>query len=344
MNVVRGREMFWRADRPDSLNNILRSLYPQFRDSELVTRAQRVSKQNQHVKNWQRILPGTVFSLGPVDGPWTAPIWTSDLLEMQRMLSSESDVDFMLENWDLLQSLTEIDENDILTMAPIEISKRLQFEMKAKRSTEISESAKGLYRMVKAGRQTFIEGARGSFGSLVAPHVWQEINGTLVQDTVKRLRYVKKSSDVLGLVPKDARAFGSGGKVILVQPNMQGGLYQFSRTVRQAKQVSDQLLSPLGKVLKIVDFGIYVNSVASAIGTRDQNRTLSRETGKYAAGLIVGSTSKMIGNSVCGVLTLSTGLGGVGCYFAVLVASSVVASYVGDVSGNLVYEAWSGVK
>lgn len=341
MNVVRGREMFWRADRPDSLNNILRSLYPQSRDPDLERIGQRVVAQNSHVKNWQKVLPGTLFSLGPVEGPWTMPIWHSDLIEMQSLLSSGNETDFLLENWDLVHSLAEIDESDILTMASPEISMRLQSEIKGKRFTEISEPAKWMYRMAKAGRKTFVEGSKGTFSNLVAPHVWQEVNGTLVRDAMKRLRYIRKSTDVLGLVPKDARAFGAGGKVILVQPNAQAGLYHFSRTVRQAKQVSSQIMSPLGKILKVVDFGVYVDKVTNAIGTPDQNRTITRETGRYGAGLIGGVYAGSVAHTLCGVLALSTGLGGLGCYFTALVATSYGAGELGRLVGDAVYTGWS---
>ncbi|MCB0406354.1 MAG: LysM peptidoglycan-binding domain-containing protein [Bdellovibrionales bacterium] len=342
-------QIFWRVDRGDTLWNIIQSSFQVQDPSFIQMKVQSIVALNPQIKNPNQIYPGQIINLGTIASvPVAVP--PTDIQELESLLHEPNrETDLLINAFPSLEQLASTEaayENG----APLEACRVTPSDLAQMTGggTQANKAyfswAPGLtYKLAKVARHTGAKAAGGKFGNLmkVSPHVWRKVEGELVR-SLKGTRYVKGANGALGLVPTGTRAMGANGSVLLVRPDKAGGFYRFSSQVRGAKTIAKKLLTPAGKILRAVDFGMYVNRVHNAIGTKDQGRTIARESGKYWTGLATSVfAAEGAATGVCTLLTFTTGVGGVACYATVFIGTTGAASYLG---GEFFERVYTGVE
>jgi hypothetical protein len=302
--------------------------YPGVRSqAQIQAKVRELVRINPHIKNPDRIYAGRLLNLGNASGLEVTPFAT-DLLQMEELFQQDPVLtDQMLDHWESIQVVSQVG-------APVPTGLHLV------------PTPTGLaYKAAKAARATGVEAAKARFGNLVkvSPHVWRTAEGKLMGGIRNQVRYLKQTNGALGLVPNGARAFGQGTKVFVVSPDSSGGFSAFSKTVKTGKSLSKNVLQPAKTALRVIDFGVSGYNVYKDWGTSAQNRTLVMESIKTAVPFFTGAIKLEVAGSVCAVLTVTTGAGGVACFLTVYLATSVAESAGTEVLGDLTYRLGSGI-
>jgi len=290
---------------------------------------------------------GTVLDLGPTANGFGQPPFDTDLREIEKLLGeSSAENDWSIANWDTLQALSDLDDPSKNACFLQQVSSHSIKDMLTSEGIDAatvgaaSFSTKLSYKLIKSANKTAQDTIKGKFGNLlnVSPLVWQKLEGQLIRPLVRRASYVKKSNGSLALVPAAARAIRSGKKVIVINAETGGGFYAFSQTVKATKHISKTLLMPSGKVFKAIDFGIYIKNIGQAMGKENQNKIIARETGSFGGGLFGGAVAAGAAGYLCGLLTLTTGPGGIACYFSAYLAVPSLTSVAGATLSEGAYD------
>jgi len=319
----------------DNLTSIVKRAFGVTDSAGVQSKIREVILLNPAIKNPNLIRIGQILVLtAPPISQALRNTFEADRCEVERLLSPRDHTTrFLIQNWDVIHPL-----------AVGNFSPGKHFETGGPDffgGSQVGDIAKWGFRIVKGSSKAAEQAANGKFGNLVnvSPHVFQSVEGELIRDVKRQIQYVRRPDNVLGLIPQGTRALKSGaGKVILVQADPSRGLYAFSRSVKDSKNLAKDLLGPAKKVFKVIDYGLYGYNVVQAIGTPTAGKTISKETGKLAAGLAWGAGSTAIASGVCGFLTLTTGPGGIACFLTVIIGGGYGASKLGEWGGGQLYD------
>ncbi|MBI4404556.1 MAG: LysM peptidoglycan-binding domain-containing protein [Deltaproteobacteria bacterium] len=340
------------VQRGDNLWNIVSTAFSLTSNQAIANKMKEVTALNTHIKDPNRIRPGQVIYLGSGNGFQSDPVFGNDLENMEICLKegSDSETCFLVNNFETLQVLSTQTEDlgdagflRNVNASPHSLAPELGAGFSIVQPSFLKVS-KEVFGVVKKLAKTGKVAAEGRFGNLtkVSPHVWDKLHGELVRGIQKEVRYVKESSGALRLIPKNARAFSNGGKVIIVLPGS-NGFSAFSHSTREARTLLRNLSRGANAVGVAIDFGVAGYNIQRDWGTPNQGRTVVRETVKTAAGMGAGLVSGSVATYVCGVLTFTTGWGGVACYLSVLVGTGVLTSLasrqLGEGAANLIYQS-----
>ncbi|MBI4406041.1 MAG: hypothetical protein HY537_17920 [Deltaproteobacteria bacterium] len=144
---------------------------------------------------------------------------------------------------------------------------------------------------------------------------------------------MKESSGALRLVPKSARAFNQGGRVIIVSPDS-NGFAAFSHSTREARTFLRKLSSGMNAVGIAIDLGVAGSNIYQDWGTPKQGSTTVREATKTVITTGAGFLGTGIASKLCAVLTFTSGWGGVACYLSVLVGYGAGLAWVSEKTGE----------
>jgi hypothetical protein len=322
----RNGHIFYYVEKGDTLWGITQKLFKHLSASEIQKKIAEVQKINPHIKNPNLIHPKSVIHFGPVNGFSSQPAYAADLTEMEKTLDACSihERDYLFKHYETIDAIWAVSQKNTLTM-PV--------------PSTVVDNIKSGFRVVKAARNTLDVANKGIYRwKPLDPFVWREVEGKVVQGLKSEIRAVQQANGAIGLIPKEARAFQQGGKVLIVNFNSGEGMKTFSSAVKARKDIASKIIKPLGKAFKIADAGFALYNIHDKWGTPEQNVTIFKETGKFGMGLVNSTVSTGLASGVCGFLTLTTGVGGAACFLTVFVASSYGASKLGEWGGEKIYE------
>ncbi len=327
---------FYFVKSGDNLSRIAARIYGLWDPGAIHRKAMELYRANPHLTSPDRIYEGQVLYLGSgLD--LSSNVAATDLLEMQSVLQygSRQDNEFLLDHFMTLQTVSHHQEslsrsiaNDVNFGALIPGAKSVQ---------AMSRAGIGL---LGRGLDTATRAIGGQFGNLLkmTPFQFEIVHGEMVRSINKNIRYIKTDSS-LRLIPTHIRAFSSShGKVFLVEPSA-AGLRKYSETLGKVKSYAGSLksmkhaASNIGVALDVVGAGM---NVAQDWETSRRVRTSVKESvalgGKLGARAITGT----VATSACGFLTITTGVGGVVCYFGVALAFGYVSGQLARGAGEFV--------
>lgn len=333
---------FWILERGDNLSSVARNAFGLSNGPSVHRKVIELIRINPHITNPDHLHPGQTIALGPVSDVTTHPIYETDLRAMQHEFCRARDHrNSLLDNWPLFHGIASMDSEEHLpiTTSPYTVARAFESDGEAAVTRPYMKIVPGYsYKGIKVTNATLHEASKGRFGTTKSmQHVFQSVEGQLVRAFGDRLRYINRPDNVAHLIPANSRAFTNGGKVLVVNPEVGTGWYNYSKAVRAAGKVAEAA-KYTGKVFKLIDLGVYLTEIGEAKGSPDQNRRISASTGKYAAGLGMSLISTGVAGQVCALLTFTTGAGGVACYVSTLIVISTGSSKIGEAIGGYGYD------
>ncbi len=346
--MARAGQAFLVVEKGDTLWAMVGRTLGVASNTAIANRLKTIVKLNPHIKNPDVIRPGQVIYLGSESGMETNPPSPFDLCQMESsfMSCNPSQRSLLLNNWEIFAAFAATGRDSFvnrITMTP----SSLKSAMGNPANVEVKESAFSVllpyaYKISKTAAKTGKEALNGKFGNFLkpSPFAWAQLEGELIRGLKSQARYLKSADGSLRMIPKNARAFSFGGKVISIVPEAEG-FQSFSKAVARGEAFAKHL-DRLGKVTKVIDLGLSVKTIHDKWDTKDRDRTIAVETTKTGVGIAWGVAAGATTTYVCGALTLTTGPGGVACYGGVMVVGGIASSAVGEKIGNWGYDQYHG--
>lgn len=336
--------IFWRLERGDTLSGVTQKVFKLKDARAIALKSKEILQLNPQIQNPNRIMAGSVLSLGAVDALQAGRVNPREIREIEQLLGGPANGNAgLVDNWMLYHGLSKFEDASCrvpVGVTPQQLKQSLGPRVAATTtSSAFAFSSRDGYKVSKSLTKTVGQAAKGKLGALKnSTQIWQSLEGEVVRGFREELRYVKKGN-LLKIIPPESRAYNLGGKAIIVNAEAGEGLGAFAKKVRLADKVS-KVADGAGKVFKVIDLGLYINDVYDAYGTPDQNRSISKATAKYGAGLLLGTGATVFAGKACVLLTFTTGVGGGLCFFTLLLATSYGISKVGEKTGEALYDTY----
>ncbi len=312
----------------DNLWKIARDVLGCRSNGEAAQKVQAILYANRHLgESGDRIYPGQLLFLETDVLPTSPDMLASDLETASQQVRSISpdEQELLWNNFEALSLINYEMQNDMqcptlgtMGMSPGSLAGSLgpAFQPTASGFTKIP---KHMIRWAKAAAAGYDKAAGGAFGNFlqVSPHSFSSFEGELVRSVSQQVRYARLSNNTLRLIPDQARAFQMGGNVVVAQ-TQSSGYMAFTKVVEDNKELAGKLKKG-GKIVGMgLDLGIAGYNVAQDWDTDKRNYTVGAEATKFVGKQVVSRyAAAPVAAGVCGILTFTTGPGGLVCFVAV---------------------------
>lgn len=344
---------FYVVRRSDNLWNIAKNVFGLSTNAAIAAKVNTLAESNPHLASRDRIFPGQFLYLGKGIEP-KADIYADDLRSMEACFKEGANYEnnFLIENFSTVQAFLR-EAEDVHNPGFLHEIQSTPYSI-AQQSNgafmpvlpQFAKLSKEVVSVISKGLKTGIKAASGEFGRIlpVSPHYWDVVHGDIVRGLNNQARYIRESSGALRLIPHQARAISSLGKVTLVMPEADG-FQKFSTAARKAKGLVSGMKTAeniAGKTAIGINLGLAGYNIHEAWNTENRNRTVATESTKLAVGIGIAKTGPPVATYACALL-VEAPPAAAACFFGVLViygaGTSMVINGLTDLAADFIFKS-----